>query len=219
MLIDIARIPGLSGIREKDGKIEIGAGTVHHDVASSALLRQVCPTMAEARRDRRSAGSQSRHARRQPGARRSVGRLSGGDAGARRRDPDQGPEGLARREGARLLPGPVHRRSGARTKSSPRVQFTPVKAAAYAKLHQRASHFAIVGVAAALDVKRRRDSVGAHRADRRELARDAPDRRGAGAGGKAGVGGQHRGGRAAARARRWRTSTRTSTPARSIGAR
>ena len=34
-LIDIARIPGLAGIREKDGKIEIGAGTVHHDVATS----------------------------------------------------------------------------------------------------------------------------------------------------------------------------------------
>ena len=33
------------------------------------------------------------------------------------------------------------------------VQFAPVKSAAYAKLHQRASHFAIVGVAAALDVK------------------------------------------------------------------
>jgi carbon-monoxide dehydrogenase medium subunit len=32
------------------------------------------------------------------------------------------------------------------------VQFKPVKAAAYAKLHQRASHFAIVGVAAALAV-------------------------------------------------------------------
>jgi carbon-monoxide dehydrogenase medium subunit len=31
--------------------------------------------------------------------------------------------------------------------------FTPIKSAAYAKLHQRASHFAIVGVAAALDVK------------------------------------------------------------------
>ena len=31
ILIDIARIPGLSGIREKDGKIEIGAGTTHHD--------------------------------------------------------------------------------------------------------------------------------------------------------------------------------------------
>jgi carbon-monoxide dehydrogenase medium subunit len=30
------------------------------------------------------------------------------------------------------------------------VQFTPVKAGGYAKLYQRASHFAIVGVAAAL---------------------------------------------------------------------
>ena len=36
VLIDIAKIPGLSGIREKDGKIEIFAATVHHDVASSA---------------------------------------------------------------------------------------------------------------------------------------------------------------------------------------
>ena len=33
------------------------------------------------------------------------------------------------------------------------VQFAPVRTAAYAKLYQRASHFAIVGVAAALDVK------------------------------------------------------------------
>jgi carbon-monoxide dehydrogenase medium subunit len=32
------------------------------------------------------------------------------------------------------------------------VQFVPVRAAAYAKLYQRASHFAIVGVAAALGV-------------------------------------------------------------------
>ena len=42
-LIDIARIPGLSGIRETAGGIEIGAGTVHHDVATSALLQQACP--------------------------------------------------------------------------------------------------------------------------------------------------------------------------------
>ena len=32
------------------------------------------------------------------------------------------------------------------------VQFAPVRTAAYAKLHQRASHFAIVGVAAALEL-------------------------------------------------------------------
>ena len=34
------------------------------------------------------------------------------------------------------------------------VQFAPVKAAAYAKLYQRASHFAIVGVAAALEMNK-----------------------------------------------------------------
>ncbi|HJY33792.1 MAG TPA: FAD binding domain-containing protein, partial [Vicinamibacterales bacterium] len=45
-LIDIARIPELSGIREKDGKIEIGAGTVHHDVATSALLIKACPVLS-----------------------------------------------------------------------------------------------------------------------------------------------------------------------------
>ena len=33
------------------------------------------------------------------------------------------------------------------------MQFAPIKTAAYAKLHQRASHYAVVGVAAALDVK------------------------------------------------------------------
>lgn len=46
-LIDIARIPGLAGIRQQGDAIEIGAGTVHQDVASSTLLRQACPALAE----------------------------------------------------------------------------------------------------------------------------------------------------------------------------
>ncbi len=46
-LIDIARIPELAGIREADGAIEIGAGTVHHAVATSPLLRERCPVVAE----------------------------------------------------------------------------------------------------------------------------------------------------------------------------
>jgi aerobic carbon-monoxide dehydrogenase medium subunit len=33
------------------------------------------------------------------------------------------------------------------------IQFVPIKSAAYAKLHQRASHYAIVGAAVALSVK------------------------------------------------------------------
>src|SRR4030095_6984563 len=48
ILIDIAHIPGLAGIRKNGDKIEIGAATVHHDVASSPLLKQECPMVAEA---------------------------------------------------------------------------------------------------------------------------------------------------------------------------
>src|ERR1700752_681867 len=48
VLIDIGRIPGLSGIREENARIEIGAGTVHHDVAMSALLRRECPVVTDA---------------------------------------------------------------------------------------------------------------------------------------------------------------------------
>ena len=70
VLIDIARIPGLSGIRETGGAIEIGACTTHYQVATSALLLERCPMLAEAARiHRRSAGPQSRHAGREPGAR------------------------------------------------------------------------------------------------------------------------------------------------------
>ena len=48
VLIDIARIPGLAGIRQVGDRIEIGAATVHHDVAASSLLRDACPMLAEA---------------------------------------------------------------------------------------------------------------------------------------------------------------------------
>ena len=48
LLIDIARIPDLAGIREKGGQIEIGAATVHHAVATSKLLQEKCPIVSEA---------------------------------------------------------------------------------------------------------------------------------------------------------------------------
>src|SRR5688500_10853373 len=48
LLIDIARIPELAGIREADGKIEIGAATVQHTVASSKLLQERCPIVSDA---------------------------------------------------------------------------------------------------------------------------------------------------------------------------
>ena len=65
----------------------------------------------------------------------------------------KGQERRAHGEGVGVLPGLFTRRSGARTSSSSACSSRRCKSAAYAKLHQRASHYAIVGVAAALDVK------------------------------------------------------------------
>jgi len=47
-LIDLSRVPGLTGIKEDAGFIHIGAMTTHHEVEDSALLRARCPLLAEA---------------------------------------------------------------------------------------------------------------------------------------------------------------------------
>jgi carbon-monoxide dehydrogenase medium subunit len=153
-LIDIARIPGLSGIRKKDDKIEIGAGTVHHDVATSALLRDACPVLAETAaeigdpqvRNRGTLGGSLAHA--DPAADYPAVMLAldaeihiKGSKGWRVVKAHDFFQGMFTVD---LAPNEII--AG--------VQFVPVQAAAYAKLHQRASHFAIVGVAAALDVRK-----------------------------------------------------------------
>lgn len=48
VLIDIARIPGLSGITKTAGGLRIGALTTHHEVEASPLVREACPLLAEA---------------------------------------------------------------------------------------------------------------------------------------------------------------------------
>ena len=158
-LIDIARIPELAGIREKDGQIEIGAATVHHAVATSKLLQERCPIVSDAAATIGDhAGAQPRHDRRKPGARGSVGRHAGRDAGARRGDPP------AQRERARASVKATDFFQDLFTVDMQpdeiitAVRFAPVKAAAYEKLYQKASHYAIVGVAAALDVRAARSS-------------------------------------------------------------
>ncbi|MBM3839141.1 MAG: xanthine dehydrogenase family protein subunit M, partial [Verrucomicrobia bacterium] len=47
VVIDIGRISDLNYIREQDGKIAIGAMTTHHVIETSALLREKCPLLAE----------------------------------------------------------------------------------------------------------------------------------------------------------------------------
>src|SRR5262245_33383905 len=152
LLIDIARIPGLAGIRKAGGKIEIGAGTVHHDVATSSLVADACPMLAETAA---SIGDQQV---------RNRGTLGGSLAHA-----DQAadyPAALLALDADILIAGAKGTRAvkaGAFFQGLftvdlgpdeiiTAVQFAPVRTAAYAKLHQRASHFAIVGVAAALDI-------------------------------------------------------------------
>jgi carbon-monoxide dehydrogenase medium subunit len=153
VLIDIARIPGLSGINAKDGVIEIGAGTVHHDVASSALLQHACPMLAEAAadigdpqvRNRGTVGGSLAHS--DPAADYPAVMLAL-DAEIQ----IKGPRGARRVKAADFFQG-MFTVDLAADEIITAVRFTPTRSASYAKLHQRASHFAIVGVAAALAVE------------------------------------------------------------------
>ena len=153
VLIDVARIPGLSGIKEKDGKIEIGAATTHSDVAGSSLLKQVCPVVADTAieigdpqvRNRGTIGGSLAHA--DPAADYPATMLA--------LDAEihiKGPQGWRAVKASEFFQG-LFTVDLAPNEIIAGVQFTPVKSAAYAKLHQRASHFAIVGIAAAVDVK------------------------------------------------------------------
>ena len=152
-LVDIARIPGLSGIKDAGGRIEIGATTTHSEIAASALLRDKCPMIAEAAaeigdaqvRNRGTIGGSIAHA--DP--------ASDFPAVVLALDADIQLKG---KKGARAVKASAFFRGFydvdlASDELIVGVHFTPVRSAAYAKLHQRASHYAIVGVAAALDVK------------------------------------------------------------------
>ena len=151
-LIDITRISELKGIRESNGRIVIGAGDDPSRGGGLSRAGAPMPGACGSRGDDwRSAGPQPGHHGRQSRACRSVGGLPGGDARARRRHSDRRIDRAPQREGVGLLPGPVHRRSQA-DEIITAVAVKPVRTAAYAKLHQRASHYAIVGVAAALEI-------------------------------------------------------------------
>jgi carbon-monoxide dehydrogenase medium subunit len=153
VLIDVARIPGLSGIREKDGRIEIGAATTHRDVAASDLLKRVCPVMADTAveigdpqvRNCGTLGGSLAHA--DPAADYPAAMLAV-DAEIH----IKGPGGWRKVKASDFFQG-LFTVDLAPSEIIAGVQFTPIRAAAYAKLHQRASHFAIVGVAAAVEVK------------------------------------------------------------------
>ena len=153
VLIDVAHVPGFAGIRAAGGLIEIGAGTTHHDVATSALLRERCPVVAETAavigdpqvRNRGTLGGSLAHA--DPAADYPAAMLAV--------DADLHLKGPA---GWRTVRARDFFRGMLTVDLAPdeilaKVTFAPVRAAAYAKLRQRASGFAVVGVAAALEVR------------------------------------------------------------------
>jgi aerobic carbon-monoxide dehydrogenase medium subunit len=152
VLIDVGRIPDLAGIRERDGKIVIGAATVHSEVAASSLLQERCPVVAEAAgmigdpqvRNRGTVGGSVAHA--DPSADMPAVLVA-----LNAEIHVKGPGGW------RVVMAPDFFEDLFTVNMAPdeiiaSVQFTPVRTSAYAKLVQRASHYAIVGVAAVLEV-------------------------------------------------------------------
>ncbi len=153
ILIDIARIPGLAGISEKNGKLEIGAGTTHHAVATSDLLRSMCPVIADCAseigdpqvRNRGTMGGSLAHS--DPSADYPAVMLAL-DAEVHLKGP-----GGWRAVKANDFFQDMFTVNMAENEIIAGVQFAPIQAASYAKLHQRASHYAIVGVAAAVTIE------------------------------------------------------------------
>ena len=151
-LIDIARIPGLAGVREQDGALEIGAATVHHEVATSSVLQAQCPVVSDAAatigdpqvRNRGTLGGSLAHA--DPAADYPAVMLAV-DAEILM----QGPDGGRVVSAADFFQG-LFTVDLSADEIITAIRFSPTRTASYAKLYQRASRFAIVGVAAALDV-------------------------------------------------------------------
>ncbi len=153
LLIDIARIPGLGGIRGDAGGIEIGATTTHHEVEASALLKELCPMVSEAAgeigdpqvRHRGTLGGSLAHADPSADMPAVIVAL---DAEIEMRG-----AGGARSVRAAEFFQDLFTVDMGREEIITGVRFRPVRTAAYAKLHQRASHYAIVGVAAVLEIE------------------------------------------------------------------
>ncbi len=152
VLVDISRIEQLKGIREVDGKIAIGAATTHSEVAASDLVRRLCPVVAEAAaeigdpqvRNRGTMGGSLAHS--DPAADYPAVMVAL-DAEVH----IKGPGGWRAVKAGDFFQG-MFTVDLAEDEIIAGVQFLPARNAAYAKLHQRASHYAIVGVAAVLEM-------------------------------------------------------------------
>ena len=152
LLIDIGGIAELKGISCDGTEISIGSATTHAELAGSDLLRSYAPVVAETAAEIGDPQVRNR------------GTIGGSLAHA---DPGADLPAVLVALNARIdLQGPGERRSVAaedffqdiltvdlgEDEILTGVRFDGRRSAAYAKLEQRASRFALVGVAAALDM-------------------------------------------------------------------
>lgn len=151
-LIDISRIPQIKGITEQNGKVQVGAATTHTEVLQSDLIRRVCPVVSECAaeiadpqvRNRGTMGGSLAHA--DPSADYPAVMVAL-DAEIHLK----GPGGWRAVKAGDFFQG-MFTVDMAEDEIIAGIQLPPAQHAAYVKLHQRASHYAIVGVAAVLEM-------------------------------------------------------------------
>jgi aerobic carbon-monoxide dehydrogenase medium subunit len=150
LLIDLRRIPGLGGIRQKDDQIIVGALSTHYQIESSELLKEKCPLLPQTAhaigdvqvRNRGTIGGSLTHA--DPSADWPAAMLALGGALKL-----SGPKGDRTVQAEEFFLGPMT------TAIEPAEILTEIRVptfargcgSAYLKMAQQASGFAIVGVA------------------------------------------------------------------------
>ena len=115
VLVDLRKIDGLRGVQPLDGGLRIGAMVTCTELFASAAIQSSYHVLAEAAdSDRRCAGAQRLHHRRQPGRRRSGFGSGGGRVGAGRDLAGDRSGGQPVGHGRSILPRRVHNRPGER---------------------------------------------------------------------------------------------------------
>jgi carbon-monoxide dehydrogenase medium subunit len=160
VVVDIGRIGSLRSISERDGKIEIGALTTHYAIESSELLTRLCPLLPEVAgkigdvqvRNKGTVGGSCVHA--DPAADWPAAMLA-----LNAEFEISGPGGNRTVQAEHFFVDILTSAVGpGEILTSIRVPVTG-KTAAYVKFAQKASGFAIAGVAALVDKTRKEVSV------------------------------------------------------------
>ena len=160
-IVDIGRIAELSYIREQGGKLAIGAMTTHFEIESSTLLRERCPLLPEVARQ--IGDAQVRNKGTLGGSLVHADPAADWPAAVLALDADFDVAGPKGRRAVRSADFFVEMMQSAVQQNEIlceiRLPLTP-KSVAYVKFAQKASGFAIAGVAALVDKRNNTVALG-----------------------------------------------------------